>query len=85
MTRICCSGDSPAIFGVPSVDVTPHPAQGNQVSSAGGGALEDNPEWEYLRNILYEYMCGRQPLILAKARILCCLVALHFPFKLMLQ
>ena len=49
------------------MDVTPHPAQGNQVASAGGGALEDNPEWEYLRNILYEYMCGRQPLILAKA------------------
>ena len=68
MNDICCSGDSPAIFGVPSVDVTPHPAQGNQVASAGGAALEDNPEWEYLRNILYEYMCGRQPLILAKAR-----------------
>jgi hypothetical protein len=29
-------------------------------------SLEDNPEFEYLRNILYEYMLGRQPMILVK-------------------
>ena len=28
--------------------------------------LEEYPEFEYLRNILYQYMCGRQPLILVK-------------------
>jgi hypothetical protein len=28
--------------------------------------LGDNPEFEYLRNILYEYMLGRQPMILVK-------------------
>merc|ERR1712038_1904370 len=26
--------------------------------------LEEYPEFEYLRNILFQYMCGRQPLIL---------------------
>ena len=54
----------PAIFGVPALHNTPHPASSNNVSKEA--SLEDNPEWEYLRNILYEYMCGRQPLILAK-------------------
>lgn len=54
----------PAIFGVPALNNTPHPASSNSVSKEV--SLEDNPEWEYLRNILYEYMCGRQPLILAK-------------------
>ena len=28
--------------------------------------LEEYPEFEYLRNILFQYMCGRQPLILVK-------------------
>ena len=58
--------DSPAIFGVP--DNTPHPADRTQESAVQQPkqSLEDNPEFEYLRNILYEYMLGRQPLILAK-------------------
>ena len=58
--------DSPAIFGVP--DNTPHPADRTQESAVQQQkqSLEDNPEFEYLRNILYEYMLGRQPLILAK-------------------
>ena len=29
-------------------------------------SIEDNPEFEYLKNILYEYMMGQQPLILVK-------------------
>ena len=55
-------GDSPAIFGVPMANNTPHPANKNITEQS----LEDNPEFEYLRNILYEYMCGKQPIILAK-------------------
>lgn len=31
-----------------------------------GGGLENDTEHEYLRNILYEYMMGREPLVLAK-------------------
>jgi len=63
-SHVLLTDDSPAIFGVPTVNNTPHPASSNNVKS--GQSIEDNPEWEYLRNILYEYMCGRQPLILAK-------------------
>jgi hypothetical protein len=33
-------------------------------------SLEDNPEFEYLRNILYEYMLGRQPMILVKVGLM---------------
>merc|ERR1712034_232118 len=59
------SGDSPAIFGVPNN--TPHPAnKGLPKKSEPSISLEDYPEFEYLRNILYEYMMGRQPLILVK-------------------
>lgn len=64
-------GDSPAIFGVPNH--TPHPA--NNVSSysqynhspvSNTHSLEDSPEFEYMKNILYQYMLGQQPLILSK-------------------
>eukprot|EP00092_Neocalanus_flemingeri_P054245 GFUD01063881.1.p1 GENE.GFUD01063881.1~~GFUD01063881.1.p1 ORF type:complete len:1583 (+),score=606.32 GFUD01063881.1:211-4959(+) len=59
------SGDSPAIFGVPNN--TPHPAnKGLPIKCEPSMVLEDYPEFEYLRNILYEYMMGRQPLILVK-------------------
>jgi len=59
------SGDSPAIFGVPNN--TPHPAnKGLPPKSEPAISLEDYPEFEYLRNILYEYMMGRQPMILVK-------------------
>jgi len=59
------SGDSPAIFGVPNN--TPHPANKGLLKKAEPSiSLEDYPEFEYLRNILYEYMMGRQPLILVK-------------------
>jgi len=59
------SGDSPAIFGVPNN--TPHPANKGMLKKHEPSlSLEDYPEFEYLRNILYEYMMGRQPLILVK-------------------
>merc|ERR1719309_1620657 len=68
-------GDSPAIFGVPNH--TQHPAshghlnQNNhnhvsQLQPASQLSIEESPEFEYMRNILYEYMMGRQPLVLAK-------------------
>ena len=41
-----------AIFGVPALNTTPHPPPSNSVSNEV--ILEDNPEWEYSRNILYE-------------------------------
>lgn len=31
-----------------------------------GGTLDNDTEHEYLRNILYEYMMGREQLVLAK-------------------
>jgi len=55
-------GDSPAIFGVPQP--APHPSQPQQ--QIPPARLEEYPEFEYLRNILFQYMCGRQPLILVK-------------------
>merc|ERR1719300_409243 len=60
------SGDSPAIFGVPNN--SPHPANKGLPTKAEQLpiSLEDYPEFEYLRNILYEYMMGRQPMILVK-------------------
>ena len=63
------SGDSPAIFGVPMANITPHPANKN-ITVNTEQSLEDNPEFEYLRNILYEYMCGKQPIILAKVSLI---------------
>ena len=65
------SGDSPAIFGVPMANITPHPANKNiKAPVSTEQSLEDNPEFEYLRNILYEYMCGKQPIILAKVSLI---------------
>ena len=65
------SGDSPAIFGVPMANITPHPANKNIKAPVNTEqSLEDNPEFEYLRNILYEYMCGKQPIILAKVSLI---------------
>merc|ERR1719296_490217 len=63
--------DSPAIFGVPNH--TAHPANNvssynrhNNSSKENTHSLEDSPEFEYMKNILYQYMMGKQPLILSK-------------------
>ena len=41
-----------AIFGVLALNTNPHSPPSNSVRKEV--SLEDNPEWEYSRNILYE-------------------------------
>jgi len=61
------TNDSPAIFGVPNDQENSYGANNhNHVKQQHSTSIEDNPEFEYLKNILYEYMMGQQPLILVK-------------------
>jgi len=62
--------DSPAIFGVPNHHQLSSGANNGHSNHSAAPhkqeRVEDSPEFEYLRNILYEYMMGHQPLILVK-------------------